>query len=103
MSSSTAQELGLITLLLDSVKVEKAGQQKLVMKDVNIQNIVIKHKGVFIGLGKCKDKQIELVIDELIEPVLQPQRRIPYHSRDKLEKELEKLLKEDIIEKIPKK
>ena len=33
--------------------------------------------------------------------MLQPQRRIPYHSRDKLEKELQKLVKEDIIEKVP--
>ena len=101
MSYGTAEELGLITLHLDSVKVKKAEKQKLEVKDVHVHNIVNNHKEVFTGLGKCKDKQIELVIDESIKPVLQPQRRIPYHSRDKLEKELQKLVKEDIIEKVP--
>ena len=99
MSYGTAQELGLITLHLDGVKTENAEKQKLEVKDVHVQNIVNNHKEVFTGLGKCKDKQIELVMDESIKPVLQPQRRILYHSRDKLEKELQKLVNEDIIEK----
>ena len=101
MSYATAQELGLITLHLDGVEVGKAGKQKLEVKDVHVQNIVNNHKEVFTGLGKFKDKQIDLVIDESMQPVLQPQRRIPYHSRDKLEKELQKLVREDIIEKVP--
>ena len=86
---------------LDSVKVEKAEKQKLKVKSMHVQNIVNNHKEVITGLGKCKDKQIELVVDESIKPMLQPQRRIPYHSRDQLEKELQKLIKEDIIEKVP--
>ena len=65
MSYGTAKELGLIILHLDSVKVENAEKQMLEVKDVHVQNIVNNHKEVFTGLGKCEDKQIELVMYEM--------------------------------------
>ncbi|XP_028417254.1 uncharacterized protein LOC114541657 [Dendronephthya gigantea] len=60
-----------------------------------------KHGPVFRGLGKLKNKQIELVIDETISPVAQPQRRAPFHLRGKIEDEIRRLERDDIIERIP--
>ena len=55
----------------------------------------------FQGLGKLKDKQIDLIIDKDVKPVAQQQRRVPFHLREKVEKELQQLHAHDIIEKVP--
>ena len=55
---------------------------------------------VFEGEGKLKNQQIKLNIRTDVQPVMQPQRRIPYHMRKEVSKKLEKLLKQDIIEKV---
>ena len=55
---------------------------------------------MFTGIGKLKNTQIRLHVDESVKPVSQPHRRIPFHVRKKVEKELEKLEKLDIIEKV---
>lgn len=47
-------------------------KRKLKEKDMHVQNIVKNQKEVFTGLGKCKDEQVELVIDESVKPVLYP-------------------------------
>ena len=57
------------------------------------------HALVFSGLGKLKNKQVELAIDETITPAAQ--RRILFHLYEKVENELEKLEQDDKIEKIP--
>ena len=46
-------------------------------------------------------EQVELAIHETVAPVTQPQRRIPFHLRQKVENELERLEHDDIIDKIP--
>ena len=51
------------------------------------------HAPVFSGL---RNKQVETVA-----PVAQPQRRIPFHLRQKVENEIKKLEHDYIIEKIP--
>ena len=63
--------------------------------DQNIQQTIDKHEIVFIGEKKLK--QVKLHIDETIKPVVQPQRRIPYHLRNEVSKELRKLIDADII------
>ena len=71
------------------------------MSDENIAKIVKKFPKVFEGVGKLKNKQIELVIDQEVQPVAQQQRRIPFHLRDKVEKQLRQLEQQDIIERVP--
>lgn len=51
-------------------------------------------------VGKLKHKKIVLHIDKDIQPVAQPQRRIPFHVRKDVEKEIQRLEKLDIIEKV---
>ena len=48
--------------------------------------------------GKFKGTPIEIQVRDDAVPVVQPQRRIPLHYMDRLKVELEKMLKEDIIE-----
>ena len=45
--------------------------------------------------------QLELVIDSEVKPVAQQQRRIPFHLRKQVQVELDKLVAQDIIERVP--
>ena len=91
LSLSTAQDLGLITLHLKSVST----------KDAAVDNILDKHKSVFNGLGKLRGTTVKLDIDKTKTPKAQPQRRIPYHIREKVKTALQQLEKEDVIERVP--
>ena len=59
-----------------------------------------KYNRVFQGLGKLKDREIKFHVDESIVPVAQSPRRIPFHLRDQVAKELDRLEKMDVIEKV---
>ena len=56
----------------------------------------------FKGIGKMKVVQVDLHVDPAIQGVAQAHRRIPFSVRPKLEVELEKLMANDIIEKVDK-
>ena len=56
---------------------------------------------VFQGLGKLKNFQLKLNIDESVPPVSQHLRRIPFHVRKKIEQKIQQLEELDIIEKVP--
>ena len=106
LSSEMAQELGLVSLHLNqinknttSTNSEQQTNLKPHAKDKNLQRILDNHARVFSGLGKLNSKQVELAIDETVTPIAQPQQKIPFHLRKKVENEIEKL--DDIIEKIP--
>ena len=66
----------------------------------NVQYLLKKYPELFQGIGKLKDTKIKLHIDENVPPVAQHHRRIPFHMREKVEKELERLERLDIIEKV---
>ena len=74
MFLSTAKDLGLISLHINQVTT----------KDGSMDNILQKHSKVFDGLGKLKDTKVSLSIDVNKTPKVQPQRRIPYHVRQKV-------------------
>ena len=65
-----------------------------------IAEILIKYVDRFEGLGKLKDYKVKLHVDPSVPPVAQPPRRIPFHLRKKVSKELEILDREGIIEKV---
>ncbi|XP_068707557.1 uncharacterized protein [Montipora foliosa] len=64
-------------------------------------DIVKNFPDVFTGVGKWKDYQLKLHVNKDVKPVAQPVRRLPFGLREKVDKELDELLKEDIIEKVP--
>ena len=52
----------------------------------NVKNLINEYSELFEGIGKLKDKEIKLHIDESVPPVAQPYRRIPFHMRENVEK-----------------
>ncbi|CAC5417698.1 unnamed protein product [Mytilus coruscus] len=58
------------------------------------------YKDIFHGLGKLKDTQVKIHIDNTVKPIVQPHRRIPFHVRKQVEAELERLERLDIIERV---
>ena len=56
------------------------------------------YPGLFSDLGKMRDLQVKLHINEGMKPVTQTHRRIPFRKRKQLDKCLESLVNEDIIE-----
>ena len=96
LSSSTAQDLGLI-----SFHINKVDNKESPVKDKGIASILNNFPMVFKNLGKLKGKQVELVIDSEVKPIAQQQRRIPFHLRKQVEVELDKLVAQDIIERVP--
>ena len=76
---------------------------------INIVNTVKSKKGhtlidefdcLFKGLGKLKNFQLKLNIDDTVQPVHQKHRRISFSTRDKVKMEIDQLYKEDICEDV---
>ena len=67
LSSSTAMDLGLVSLHLNTFS----------RNDTQIDEILNKYPEVFDGLGKLKDDTVTLSIDHSQTPKIQPRTRIP--------------------------
>ena len=52
------------------------------------EDIFDKYKSCFEELGKLKDFQLDIPIDQKVKPVAQPMRRVSFSMRDKLDKNL---------------
>ena len=63
-------------------------------------NLKDSHANLFRGIGTLKSDPIKLHINNDINPSVQRHRRIPFHVRKKVEDELLRLEKLDIIEKV---
>ena len=61
-------------------------------------SIANQYSKLFKGVGKFSKGKIKLDINKDVPPVAQRHRRVPFHLRKKVEDQLDKLLKEDIIE-----
>ena len=61
-------------------------------------NLIEEYDDLFHGLGKLKNYQIKLHIDEDVSPVVQPHRRVPFHVRKQLEEQLRRDKELGVIE-----
>ena len=68
--------------------------------DSCVKSMITDYKPVFHGLGKLKDYQLKLNIDDSVPNVCQKHRYVPFSSRPKLEKALDQLYDEDICEDV---
>jgi hypothetical protein len=59
------------------------------------------YKDILRGVGLLKGYELKLNIDESVQPIAQPVRRIPYGIRDKVDEKLGELLSLGIIEEVP--
>ena len=69
------------------------GLVHIVRSTTNISNrkaaqISSKYPGLCTGMGKLKNYQVKLHIDDSVKPVAQGHRRVPFHLRKKVEEEL---------------
>ena len=96
LSWNTCRELHLLT---ESVLTNSAGSES-----VNATHFADNFPKLFDNqtaeFAKIKDTKIKLHIDENVKPIAQRHRRIPFHTRKDVEKELEKLEERGIIEKV---
>ena len=63
-------------------------------------NLIEEYDDLFHGLGKLKNYQVKLHIDEDVSPVAQPHRRVPFHVRKQLEEQLRRDEELGVIERI---
>ena len=84
LSMKASQKLGLLTV---------AGHV--------VNTAEVKHfPTVFEGIGKLKEFEVKLHIDDNVPPVAQRHRSIPFHQRQKVTAELHDLERNDIIERV---
>ena len=62
------------------------------------RRVLQNYPSLFSGLGKMKNVEVKLHINENVKPMHQSQRRIPFHQLKNLEACVESLLQQDIIE-----
>ena len=68
--------------------------------DDRVDQLVRQYDDLFHGLGKLKGRQVKIHIDETVQPVAQPHRRIPFHVGKQLEEQLEKDEQQGVIERV---
>ena len=93
LSCETSEKLGLLKIGL--------GVNSCSRYDGEYNNLVHEFKEIFSGIGLLKDREVKLNIDEKVNPVIQPYRRIPFGLRSKVEDKLRDLIAKDIIEPVP--
>ena len=71
------------------------------VSDSSLREMLKKYDESMHGIGKLKDAEIKLDIYPTVKPVVQPTRRIPFHIGKQVEQEINYLIKQDIIEKVP--
>ena len=86
----TATSLGVIDLHVNKVAAETPEHERLTAQYPNL----------FKGIGNLKGVEIKLHIDKEVPPVVQQARRIPFHLRKQVEKELDHLESLGIIEDV---
>ena len=91
LSCETSEKLGLVKF---ACKVNESASSVTVGKD----KIFAQYPEVFEGMGKMTGKSVKLNINKETKPIAQKARRVPFHLRDKVEQEIERLKAMDIIE-----
>lgn len=94
LSWKTSQDLS----LLQTVQQVKLLPSKL--EAGTPSGLLAEYDDLFHGLGKLKNYQIKLHIDEEVPPVAQPHKRVPFHVRKQLEEQLRRDEELGVIERI---
>ena len=74
---------------------------KSVASEHSEDDIPRRYHDLFTGIGLLKDYELKLHVDESVNPIPQPVRRIPFGLREKVDKKLDEPLQADIIEEVP--
>ena len=82
---------------LELLKVVKPIKHQRVL---TVDQLTIKYQDLFQGLGKLKNYQVHLHIDESVPPVAQPHRHVPFNVRKQLEEQLSKNETLGLVERV---
>ena len=99
LSYKTAAHLGVVDIQVNKVadvQVNEAADHNPPKHDMLVQQ----YPSLFKGIGKLKGEQVKLHVDKQVTPVAQRARRLPFHLRKEVEKELDHLEQNGIIEKV---
>ena len=88
----TATELGILRIGLPDDNIASVSSET--------ESILRSFQDRFEGLGKLKDFQLKLYVDDNVKPVAQPARKIPFKMREKVESKLKELEDLEVIEKL---
>ena len=73
--------------------------RRTVEEDDSVKQVYMKQfPSLFLGVGKMKDVKVKFHIDPSVPPVAQPKTPVPYHLQSRLDKEIERMEKDDIVE-----
>ena len=95
LSGTICEELGIITLNTQDNNTEV--RRTPIMSDAK-RSLIKRFPSIFSGIGTLKDYKVKFFIDKAVPPVFQPARPIPFHLREKMDKELRKMEQSDVIE-----
>ena len=100
LSGNAAKELGIITF---QPKAPIFSPINMIHKDHcdTIQNIISKYPENFQGLGKLKDVQVKLHVDQSVKPILASPMPIPYHLQERTNNIIQDMISQDVIEEHP--
>ena len=90
-----------VSFHLNQMNTNKSNHSAPTLSDTNLQRILDKHAPSVSWIGKTKESTGWFSHWQHTIFFAQPQRRTPFHLRHKVESEIQKLKREDIIEKIP--
>ena len=93
LSYNTAQKLGLITISVNTTTVTDVNKN-------SPESLQEEFECLFGGIERLRNKIVKLHVDPDITPRQQPHRSIPFHVRGDVEKELERLQRLDVIERV---
>ena len=104
LGSIASQALGyvIITTTLSSQEKCEAVKCETTEPDTKCEysSLLDKFPKLTTGVGKLTDFKLKLHIDKTVKPVIQPHRRVPFHLRKQVGNEINRLLEEDIIERV---
>ena len=96
LSKATSVSLGLMQIADDQARVHAISDTG----DSELNHILNKYDNCFEGLGKLKDYQLKIHIDENIPPIAQNVLCVPFHVRHQVDEKLDELLNLDVIEPV---
>ena len=101
LAGRIAEELGIIKFDAKPTVFQPVQMIHSTDNKETLQNILQQFPQNFEGLGKLKNHQVKLHVDTSIKPVTTPARPVPYHLKERVAKEIEKMIKQDVIEEHP--
>lgn len=91
----TAQQLGVLSIHRQPVNAIDARLDTSLTRQVEEE-----YPELFKGVGKLRDYQLELHVNESIPAVAQKPRRVPFALREQVTKKVEELIEHDIVERV---